>query len=75
MVSWMSDREGRTMMDSGMWADPAQLRASCRQWTDTGRNRVGGSAGSTCDDMVAWMDEHSVGGAGSEWGTWRMHDR
>lgn len=72
MVEWMSGRMSRTMMGSGMWAGPDQMRAACRQWADDSPAQSGERASSTCDQMVSWMDSHSAGGG---WGMWTMHNR
>lgn len=72
MVGWMSGRMGRTMMGSGMWAGPDQMRAACRQWADDNPAQSGARASSTCDDLVAWMDGHS---GADGWGMWMMHNR
>lgn len=71
MASWMGNRMRGPMMGTTRWADPDELRASCRQWVAENPDRSGRSTVPTCDYMVRWMRGHAAG----KWGVWAMHSR
>lgn len=69
MTDWMSQQLGNgTMGPQMMWGDPTRLVQSCQRWMAADTPASALEPETWCDDMVAWMSEHSAG-----WSDWTTH--